>query len=70
MEDEPKKLLILIVNTIALVLLWMIINVLVGIYWGLGFFEGQPGWKNYLYYVCLLGSLFFLLKYLKRKWDL
>ena len=70
MEDEPKNFLILIAQTISLVLMWMMANVLIGIYFGLGFFEGTPDWKNYIYYAGFLISLFFLLKYIKRKWNL
>lgn len=70
MEDEPKKFLILIAHTISLVLLWMMINVLIGIYFNFGFFEGKPDWKNYIYYTAFLISLFFLLRYIKKKWNL
>lgn len=70
MEDETRNFLILIVNTIALVFIWMMLNVVAGIYFELGFFEDSPGWKNYLYYIASLLTLFFLIKYLVRKWKL
>ena len=70
MEDDTRGFLILIVNTIAIVLLWMIANVLVGIYLNFAFFEGKPTWKNILYYITFLISLFFLIRYLRRKWKL
>ena len=68
-EDNPQAFLILIVQTISVILIWMIANVLVGIYFGLGFFEKSPGWQNYLYYLALLVTLFFLIKYLMKKWK-
>ena len=70
MENDTRQFLILIVNTISIVLLWMILNVLVGIYFGLGFFDDYPDWKNYLYYVFALTSLFFMVRYLRKKWKI
>lgn len=70
MEDDTRGFLILIVNTIAIVLLWMIANVLVGIYLNFAFFEDKPTWKNIIYYIAFLVSLFILIRYLRRKWKL
>lgn len=70
MEDDTRKFLVLIINTISLVFIWMAINVLAGIYFELGFFDDRPGWKNYVYYACFLVSLFLLIRYLMRKWKL
>ncbi len=70
MEDETRDFLVMIVQTISLVLLWMMINVLLGIYMGYGFFEGTIGWKNIVYYIAFLGSFFFLIKHIKKKWKL
>ncbi|MEO6668635.1 MAG: hypothetical protein ABIN36_04100 [Ferruginibacter sp.] len=70
MEDETRDFLILIVNTISFVFIWMAINVVIGIYFELAFFDDKPNWKNYLYYVFLVGSLFLLIRYLVRKWKL
>lgn len=70
MEDDTRRFLILIVNTISLVFIWMALNVLAGIYFELAFFDERPGWKNYIYYAAFLLSLFFLLKHLKSKWKL
>lgn len=70
MEDETRAFLVLIINSIAYVLLWMMVNVLMGIYFGFAFFEGSPSWKNLLYYVLALGTLFLIIRMLKRKWKL
>jgi hypothetical protein len=48
----------------------MMVNVLMGIYFGFAFFEGSPSWKNLLYYVLAFGTLFLILRMLKRKWKL
>jgi hypothetical protein len=48
----------------------MMVNVFLGIYLGYGFFEGKPDWTNIVYYILLAGSLLFLLKHLKKTWNL
>lgn len=68
MEDDTRRFLVLIVNTIAMVFIWMMLNVLVGIYFELAFFDTWPRWQNYLYYAAFVVSLFFLVKYLAKKW--
>ena len=70
MDEETSAFLILIVNTIARVLLWMLLQVLIGIYLGYAFYEGQPVWQNIAYYCFFLISLVVLLKYLKAKWKI
>ena len=69
MEDDTRAFLVLIANTIAWVLLWMIANVLVGIYWGYGFYEDKVSWKNILYYIIALGTLIFMIRHIRRKWK-
>jgi len=70
MEDETRDFLILIVNTISKVLLWMMINDFVGIYFGFAFFEVRPDWKNWTYYLFFLTSMIMLGRHLKKKWKL
>lgn len=69
-EEDPKIFLLRIVNTLAIVLLWMIVNIFIGLYLNYAFFEDVPNWKNYAYYAFLLISLIFLVIHLKRKWKL
>ena len=70
MEENTREFLVRIVNTIAMVLLWMMVNVFIGIYLNYAFFEDQPSWKNYIYYVFFIASFIFLVRHLKRKWKL
>jgi ABC-type glycerol-3-phosphate transport system permease component len=70
MEDETREFLVRILNTVAVVLLWMMANVFIGIYKGYAFFEDRPDWTNYVYYAFLAISFIFLIFYLKRKWKL
>jgi ABC-type glycerol-3-phosphate transport system permease component len=69
MEPDTSKFFVLIVNTMAIVLIWMIAQVLIGIYFGFAFFEQRPDWKNLLYYVFCLGTLLLLIRHLRKKWK-
>ncbi len=69
MENETRDFLVLIANSIAWVLIWMILNVLFGIYLEWGFFTGTPGWRNILYYIFSIASLIFLVRRLIKKWS-
>jgi hypothetical protein len=70
MESETKEFLVRITQTLSLVMLWMLVNVYLGIYKDYGFFENHPNWTNYLFYAFSLLSLAVLLIYLWRKWKL
>ena len=70
MEDETRLFLIRIMQTVSILLLWMMVNVFIGIYKGYAFYEKGPGSANYLYYAFLLISFIFLIIHLKRKWKL
>ncbi len=70
MEDETRQFLVKIANTIAIVLLWMMLNVFFGIYKELGIVEGSFTWKNGLYYFLAIATLVLLILHIKRKWNL
>lgn len=70
MEDETREFLIRIMQTISIVLLWMILNIFIGIYENYAFFEDRPNWKNFLYYAFLIVGFIFLIIHIKRKWKL
>ena len=70
MEPETREFLVRIIQTISLVLVWMLVNVYFGIYKDFAFFESHANWTNYLYYVLSLASLLLLLFHLRRKWKL
>jgi hypothetical protein len=69
METDTRKFFIRIVNTIAMVLLWMMLQVFAGIYLGLAFFEGRPVWHNILYFIFFILTLLLLIRYVSRKWK-
>ena len=70
LEDETRDFLVLVLNSIALMLLWMIANVFAGIYLGYAFFEGSPDWKNIVYYIISIVTFILVIRRLRRKWNL
>lgn len=69
MEPDIRAFLLRIVQSISMGLLWLLINMSIGIYFGFAFFEGRPTLGNYIYYVAFLISLYILLRYLRKKWK-
>ena len=69
MEPDVKAFLLLIVQTISMGILWLLINMTVGIYFNYAFFEGSPSIWNIIYYIFFLISLALLIMYLRKKWK-
>lgn len=69
MEPEVREFLLKIVQSISMALLWLLINMCIGIYFGFAFFEDSPALGNYIYYAAFLVSLYFLIVYLRKKWK-
>jgi len=70
MEDETRDFLVRILQTISIVLLWMMLNVFFGFYKDYAFFINRPNWTNYLFYFLSAATLVWLIIHLKRKWRL
>ena len=69
MEPEVKAFLVLIMQSVSVTLLWMLVNMTIGIYFALAFFEGQPSIWNIIYYIFFLGTLLLLVMYLRKRWK-
>lgn len=69
MEPDIRQFLLKIASSISMGLLWMLVNTTLGIGYNLGFFQGMPTWKNYVFYAWLIFSFVLVLIYLKRKWK-
>jgi len=69
MEPEVREFLVKIVQSISMGLVWLLINMSMGIYFGFAFFEGSPTLGNYIYYIAFLSSLVLLILYLRKKWK-
>ncbi|MFY7964261.1 MAG: hypothetical protein ACOVO1_05145 [Chitinophagaceae bacterium] len=68
---EPKIILYLkrIIKTLSISLLWMAINVKLGIMNNYAFFENGPKTKNIIFYIGFLASLIALLYYFFKIWK-
>lgn len=70
-ESDPgvKKFFLKILNSISLVLLWMMACATAGIYFELGYTNGKPLIYTILFYAGMLISLFLLVRYLYNTWK-
>ena len=69
MEPDVKAFLIKIVQSLSMGMLWLLLNMSAGIYFGLAFFEDKPSLANYIYYIAFLISFVLLIRYLRNKWK-
>jgi len=69
MEDDVREFLVRILNTIAVGMIWLIVNMTVGIYFDFAFFENRPTLGNYIFYAWFIVSFFFFIRYLVKKWK-
>ena len=69
MEPEIKEFLLKIVQSISMGMVWLLVNMSIGIYYGFAFFEDKPTLGNYIFYACFIISFVFLLLYLRKKWK-
>lgn len=69
MEPDIRAFLVMVLQSVATTLLWMLINMTLGIYFNLAFPEEKLTVWNILFYVFFLGTLAWLLRYLKHRWK-
>jgi len=69
LEPEIREYLIRIVNTIGIVILWMIINSTTGIMLGYAFMDGGLTLGNVIFYAWLLLSSAFVIRHLIKLWS-
>ena len=69
MEDDTRLFLITIMQTVSLLILWLLINIFVGLYLKFGLFDSRPSLKNIIYYAVFIIGCFFLFKHVKKKWS-
>lgn len=68
-DPEVRKFFIRILNSIAIVLFWMMACATAGIFFELGYTNGKPVIYTILFYAGMLISLFFLIRYLYKVWK-
>ena len=69
MEPDVQDFLVRILNSLSVAMVWLLVNMTIGIYFGLAFFEDKPSLWNYIFYVWFLISLGLLLLYFRKKWK-
>jgi hypothetical protein len=69
MEPEVRAFLKIIGQSIGMLFLWMLANTFFGIKWGLLFLDEKVTWRNGLYYLCMIGSFVWVIRYIRRKWK-
>lgn len=68
-DPDVKKFLVKVLNSISLVLLWMIAAATTGIYFQLGFINNGHLIYTIIFYAVLTLTLFLLLRYLYKIWK-
>lgn len=69
MEPEARNFLVKIASSLSMGLLWMLVNMTIGIYLNYAFFDHSPSLGNYLFYIWFVASFLLLIFYYKRKWN-
>jgi hypothetical protein len=69
MEPDVKEFLVRIMQTISMSVVWLLVNMTLGIYFNFAFFEHAPSIWNYLFYLWFLISFGLLLYYFHKKWK-
>jgi hypothetical protein len=68
MEPEARKYLYKVLNSLCFGLLWLMLNVLGGLYWGYAIIEQRLSFYNVLFFIWFAFSLLGLLYYYYRVW--
>ena len=68
-DPDVKRFFIRILNTISIGLLWLLIATTAGFYFKLALPGERPLWVVIIYYVLLVLSLVFLLRYYQQRWN-
>lgn len=69
MEPGIKEFFKRLVTTISLLLLWMIINVTIGIKYNYAFFQEHIRWYNIVFYIWMIASFAALIRFYKKLWE-
>jgi hypothetical protein len=69
MEQDTRAFLVLMVQTISSIILWFLINILLGLYLQYGLFKNSPTAINFAYYAFFMIGSIFLGRYFVKKWK-
>lgn len=70
MEPEIRDFLLKIATSLSVGLLWLLVNITIGIGFNYAFFDYKPTTGNYIFYGWFVLSFAWLLYYIYRKWKL
>ena len=68
-DPDVKKFLLKVLNSVSLVLLWMMTCATAGIYFELAYTNGKPVVYTILFYAGMFITLILLLRYLYNTWK-
>jgi hypothetical protein len=69
MEPEVKDYLKRVLLSFLLGLIWLMVNMTIGIFLGWMFFYDHPGIGNIIFYCFMAGTLVLYLLFLRRTWK-
>ena len=69
MEPEVRDFLVKVAKSLSIAVLWMLVNMTLGIFFDLGFIHTTISFANILFYVFFLSSLTALVWYLLKLWK-
>ena len=69
MEPAIKEFFRRLVTTISFLVLWMTINIAIGIKYSYAFFEDKIHWSNIIFYIWAIASLAALIWFYTRLWK-
>jgi uncharacterized membrane protein YcaP (DUF421 family) len=69
LEPVVRLFLKTIVQTMSMMLLWMLLNAFFGIKLGLMFLDEEITIWHGVYYLCMLVSFYFVMRYILAKWK-
>jgi len=68
-DPDVKKFLLKVLNSISIVLLWMIAFATAGIYFELGHIKDRPLLYPAIFYTVMAVTLFLLMRHLYKVWN-
>ena len=69
MEEDASRLLVKVVKTISIAIVWLIVTMIIGIYFGWFFYYKTPTLGNFICYLFNTVTLVLVLIYLKKLWK-
>lgn len=69
MEEDASRLLRKVVKTMSAAIIWLLVNMTIGIYFGWMFFYSKPTLGNYVFYSFMALTAVLLILYLRKVWK-